>query len=311
MQISRKLGVLAAFGLSVAAASFVSGQEGGAEQQAATSADWARAFDGSPSFTKPSADAVMGFSIDTTVTETLVIGGEQVEEGQVLIRGEDGEQLALLDQTRMRFESDLELRRATKEAALAEVEYQRAQEGFDGGGVSPRELDRARLTWETAVIGVETAEFNNRLEQSRLQQARALLDRYRLVAPFPGVIEEVYRGPGTSVQRGDPVLRVVKIEPLWIDVPVPTQQTLARKLAPGDEAWVLLDTPGGGYLGSGEVIEISPVADFASGTRRVRVELPNPGRLPPGLRCWTRFDAPEGEWADAWSGKPEGALPPG
>ncbi|MEM9065556.1 MAG: efflux RND transporter periplasmic adaptor subunit [Planctomycetota bacterium] len=308
---------MATFSVGVAAVLVPTGtaQTGTDRPVTRSASEWAEGFDGAPSFTKPSADAVMGFTVATRVTQTLVKGGELVDEGQVLIRGDDGEQLAILDQTRMRVESDLTLRRATKEEALAKVEFERAQEGFERQGVSTRELDRARLTWETAEIGVETAKFNTQLERSRLVQARALLDQYRITAPFDGVVEEVYRVPGSSVDRTEAVIRVVRVDPVWIDVPVPTEETIARGLSDGDEAWVLIDTPDGGFLGSGKIIEVSPVADFASGTRRVRVELPNPGRLPPGLRCWTRFDTPSEGWADEWSrfgtGTSSGGTPTG
>lgn len=258
---------------------------------------WAESFAGVLTFTKPSGDAIMGFSVPTTVTEVLVEGGQVVREGDLLIRGEDTEQLAIVHQTKLRAESGLALQRAQKQAELAKVEYDRSRDAFQQGGVNQIEVDRARLTWETAEIDVRTAELNEDLEQTRLEQAEALLAKYRLAAPFAGAVDEVFRDVGTSMDNAQPVVRVVRIDPLWIDVPAPTETTIELGLKRGDDAWILLDTPGEPILARGEIVEVSPVADYASRSRRVRVELPNDELLPPGLRCWVRFTAPQGEWA--------------
>lgn len=258
---------------------------------------WAESFAGELTFTKPSGDAVMGFSVPTTVTEVLVEGGQAVKAGELLLRGEDAEQLAIVEQTRLRAESALSLRRAQKQAELAKLEYERSQDAFKNGGVNQIEVDRAKLTWETAEIDVQTAQLNQTLEQTRLTQAEALLDKYRLSSPFDGVVDEVYRDVGTSMDNAQPVVRVVSVDPLWIDVPAPTAKSIELGLADGGDAWVLIDTPGEPIVVKGAIIEVSPVADYASRSRRVRVEVANPGLLPPGLRCWVRFTEPEGEWA--------------
>ncbi len=93
------------------------------------------------------------------------------------------------------------------------------------------------------------------------------------------------------------MLRIVATDPLWIDVPTPTGQTLTLGLKPGDKAWVLLDLPGQPKVWVGKVIEVGAAADPASNTRRVRVELANPNDWPSGMTAWVRFTAPQGEWS--------------
>jgi multidrug efflux pump subunit AcrA (membrane-fusion protein) len=53
----------------------------------------------------------------------------------------------------------------------------------------------------------------------------------------------------------------------------------------------MLDLPDTPVL-KGRVLYVSPVADAAAETRRVRVELPNPTALPPGTRARVRFSPP-------------------
>jgi len=253
-------------------------------------------FDGIQTFTKPSRDAVMGFSVPTRVMELTVVGGQRVEEGTLLARGQDAEQVAIVKQTKLRAETDAPVRRATKQTELAETEYRKAKEAFDRGGGTEIEVDRARLAWEVAKIDLETAKMNFQLEGVRLEQAEALLDRYRIEAPFDGVIDQVIVDEGKSVGDTEPVLRIVDVDPVWIDVPAPATETMTLGLEPGSPAWVLVEGPSGPVLVGGTVKEVSPVADYASGSRRVRVEVPNPEAWPPGLRVWVRFTEPAGEW---------------
>ena len=265
-------------------------------------------FGGIQTFSKPSRDAVMGFSAPTTVMELMVVGGQRVEEGTILARGQDAEQLAIVKQTKLRAETDAPVRRATKQAELAETEFNKAKQAFDRGGGTEIEVDRARLAWEVAKIDLETAEMNMELERVRLEQAEALLARYRIEAPFDGVIDQVIVDKGRSVGDTEPVLRIVDVDPVWIDVPAPTGETLTLGLEPGSPAWVLVEGPEGPVLVEGSVIEVSPVADYASASRRVRVEAPNAEAWPPGLRVWVRFVEPEGEWPLAEGGGDEADL---
>jgi len=257
---------------------------------------WAQSFGGIQSFSKPSRDAVMGFSIPTRVTEHSVIGGQRVKAGDLLIRGQDAEQLAIVKQTRMRAETDAAIRRAEKQSELAEIEYGRAKDAFDQDAMALNEVERYRVTWEVSEIDLEIAKMNAELENIRLEQAEALLARYQIVAPFDGQIDQVFVDIGRSVGDTEPVIRVVQVDPVWIDVPTPTKQTIG--LETGADAWVLVDGPEEPVVVKGTIIEVSPVADFASGSRRVRVEVPNPSAWPPGMRAWVRFSEPTPEWLD-------------
>jgi outer membrane protein OmpA-like peptidoglycan-associated protein len=80
---------------------------------------------------------------------------------------------------------------------------------------------------------------------------------------------------------------VVKIDPLWIDVPVPLAQ--AKQLALGQG--VSITFPGGGTAKSskGRIIHVSSVADAASDTLRVRIEVANPVGRPAGERVSVKF----------------------
>lgn len=269
--------------------------------------EWARAiaaFGGEKAFTRPSQDAVMGFATPTTIREVLVRGGQTVKRGDLLVRGDDAEELALLEAQVLRADSALPIDRAEKAVELQRFEYDQLLNLEREGGGSAQELERARLSLAAAVIDFETAKFNQDQERAQIKRIQARVDRFRIVAPFDGEVDTVFMDLGQSVSDSDQVLRLVDIDPLEIDVPVPTQQTLAdpsagrKGILLGEPAWVVMELPGELRVFVGRVTEVSPVADSRSNTRRVRVEVPNPERLVAGLTAYVRFTEPEGEWKE-------------
>lgn len=261
---------------------------------------WSRGFAGVRVFTKPSRDAVMGFSRTTSVLEVLVSGGQLVERGDLLVRGDDREDEALLRQQRVRAETSLPIERERKIEALAKVEYERMREVHQQDGAAQLEVDRARLNWETSVLDARMAVWQQEQEAMQVERAEARVEALRLRAPFDGVVESVKVDEGDTIRESEKVVRVVRINPLWMDVHAPVEETLLLGLEPGDPAWVLVDYPGEPRLLEGRVVEVSPVADFSIRKRRVRVEADNPEGWPPGLGAWVRFQEPSDEWRTAF-----------
>jgi multidrug efflux pump subunit AcrA (membrane-fusion protein) len=68
------------------------------------------------------------------------------------------------------------------------------------------------------------------------------------------------------------------------------------RLDKGSHAWVLVNLPDKPMLVEGKVLYVSPAADYVGQTRRVRVEIPNPGSLPAGLQGSVRFTQPSEHW---------------
>jgi multidrug efflux pump subunit AcrA (membrane-fusion protein) len=93
------------------------------------------------------------------------------------------------------------------------------------------------------------------------------------------------------------VLRIVNVDPLWLDVPAPTEDPAAAGLKVGDPAWVLMDLGGQARVANGKVIEVAPTSDPASRRRRLRAEVPNP-KGPTGILAvepgYVRFAEPSG-----------------
>lgn len=263
-----------------------------------TASDIATLFGGEKAVTRPWRDAVMGFSQPTRVTEILISGGQEVKKGALMIRGEDAEDAALLKLQKMRADTDWPVQKAQKTSELAQIEFDNFKSAAAERGTAPLEVDRARLSAEGAKIDLELAKQQQEQEVIQVDRVQARLDRMRIAAPFDGQIDVVMADVGQSMSENEKVIRVVDVQRLWIDVPVPTGQTIEYATKSGDPAWVLMDLPGPAKLFLGKVIEVSPVADAASATRRVRVEVPNPDRVVAGVACWVRLAEPAPEWKE-------------
>ena len=111
----------------------------------------------------------------------------------------------------------------------------------------------------------------------------------RLAAPIAGLVEEVSVEAGESIGTLGPVVRIVQNDPLWIDVPVPLAQ--ARDLKLGQDAWITFPGATSDASPNGRIINISAVADAASETLRIRIEVPNPLKRPAGERVAVAFAA--------------------
>lgn len=257
----------------------------------------------------------MGFATPTTLRHLLVKGGDVVKEGQLLARGDDAEEEALLESQKLRAASSLPVDRAQKAVELQAFEYDQLLNLEREGGGSAQERERARLSLEAAKIDHETAKFNQDQERVQVARVEARVDRYRIRAPFDGTVDTIFVDVGSSLSDSDNVLRVVDIDPLEIDVAAPTELTLAdvsagrRDVVVGQPAWVLLDLPGTPRVLVGTVTEVSAVADSRSATRRVRVEVPNPSRILAGVTAYVRFTEPDAVWKDRILDQRAGAAP--
>jgi RND family efflux transporter MFP subunit len=153
--------------------------------------------------------------------------------------------------------------------------------------LAQKKVDLKRLEW-AAGRGAAT---DLEVEHARLdvKVAQIIVDRMCLKSPIAGTIEKIEVEVGEAVQGLADVVRVVKTDPLWIDVPVPLAK--GRTLKFGQIAEVKFpDTKK--KPSKGKIIYISTVADAASSTLRVRIEVPNTLNRPAGEHVRVTFPPP-------------------
>ena len=83
----------------------------------------------------------------------------------------------------------------------------------------------------------------------------------------------------------------MRIDPLWVDVHVSMGDAL--RLQQGQKAEVVWQDVDRDETATGQVIFISPAGNGGVRQVMVRLEVPNPDRLPSGLHATVRFMGPE------------------
>jgi membrane fusion protein (multidrug efflux system) len=146
-----------------------------------------------------------------------------------------------------------------------------------------KEFDRREVsrTEDAAARGVATA---NELDQARtkyaaslaaLSAAKARLDRAEVLAPIAGVLNHLPVEVGEYVSPGMPVAEIVDIDTVLVVVDVPERDI--RHLKVGDSQEIRADALGNERF-TGKIRYISQLADQASRTTRVEIEVDNTHR---------------------------------
>ena len=109
-----------------------------------------------------------------------------------------------------------------------------------------------------------------------------------LKSPISGRVEEIEVEVGESVSSSAPVIRVVQINPLWIDVHVSLDQAMTLEF--GQTAQVIfpddVENPA-----SGKITFVASVADAGSSTLRARLEVSNESDRPAGQHVTILFQS--------------------
>ena len=239
--------------------------------------------------TKPSGDVTLAFTQPGRIAKAFVKEGQFVEANQLLLQQDDKAEQVQLQFLKSQADSNVHVLAAKAQLDQKVVDFQREEEAFKRGAAPPMELDRARLDVDIARLSLELAVLTSLQDVLKYKEAKARVDRMRLESPIAGRVERIAVQEGESRAAQQPVLRIVKIDPLWIDVQVPLKQ--GRRLAVGGAARV--DFPQDpNAAADGRIVHIADVADPASDTLLARVEIPNPSLRKAGARVRVSFPPP-------------------
>ncbi len=237
--------------------------------------------------TAPSADITMSFVLAGRVTDVLVKEGHLVKKDQMLARLYDKPERIQSQQLKMMATDKTRILAAEAELAQKKADLRKLELARSKGAASDWEVEHVKLNARIAELSLQTAILEKGQYQHRYNQSLSQLQRMRLVAPIDGVVENVSVEKGESVGALGPVIRLVKNDWLWIDVPVPSAQAI--DLAVRQNVWVTFPGTAAVVAPNGRIINVSAVADAASDTLRVRIEVDNPKNRPAGERVAIRF----------------------
>lgn len=204
-------------------------------------------------------DAILGAAIGGFIERVLVENGDEVRQGQVLIRVDTESASARLAQ------SAVELRSAEREvgrgnrlgAALAQAQRDAYQTRFDAAEAAHR-------------------------------SARIAVSRSVIRAPFPGVIANIEADRGEVAAPGQPLVRLVELDEVKVTISVSDRDVVT--LREGMPARISTDAASGIF--EGVVSHINPTADMQTRSFLVDISVENPERrLLPGMIAQVRVTA--------------------
>jgi len=200
---------------------------------------------------QPKLQAVIEAKITGRIKRLPVTLGQSVKQGDMLAELATQEVQARLDQASAAFrQAELEFNRTSnlrKQSAATQAEYDTVQ-----------------------------ARYN--VAKGALAEAEALSGYTQIVAPFDGVIARKLADEGDLAMPGKPLLELEGRAGLRLVADVPT--LLAGHVLPEARLLVRVDTIADSITGT--VAEISPAADPASRTVRVKLDLPETANLRSG-----------------------------
>ncbi len=241
--------------------------------------------------TAPRADITLSFVVPGRISDVLVKEGSLVKKDQELVRLFDEPERIQCEQFKMLSEDRTKILAAKAELAQKKVDLKKVEMARAKGAASDWEVEHLNLNVRIAALSLQSAILEQSQYRRRYQHAQSQLERMRLKAPLDGLIEDVSVEAGESIGTLGPVIRLVQNDPLWIDVPVPMAR--ASELQVDQDVWVAFPAATAATEGpNGKIINIATVADAASDTLRVRIEVPNPAKRPAGVRVAVSFTAP-------------------
>jgi RND family efflux transporter MFP subunit len=200
--------------------------------------------------------------------------GDFVNRGDLLARLNSSQLLLELEKTR----EERERRRVLYEKE--EHEYERFRGLSKTSSVSAQETEKEKAESEGARFGLRSLDAQVRLLEDRV-------GKKNIKAPFDGYVVEEYVHIGKWVEAGEKIVRMVRIDPIYVTVPFPQKDLAHIKL--GDEVSIHVEGLEGKAL-KGTISAILARGDRASRTFPVKVLLVNENhRLKPGMLAHATF----------------------
>lgn len=227
--------------------------------------------------------------VEGLIDKVNVQRGDVVKRGQVLVELHSEVERSTVELARYRAQMGGRIAAARDRLDYARKKVARQRELHSQNFVAAQVRDEAETEMRLAESELREAIENQELSQREYRRAVELLNQRELHSPFNGVVIDRMLNPGDLAESGTgrkPVLTLAQIDPLRVEVVLPAQAYGRFKVG------MVGEVSPDGYAGKfpATVTVIDPVLDAASGTFRLRLELPGrKGGPPGGVRCSVAF----------------------
>jgi RND family efflux transporter MFP subunit len=151
--------------------------------------------------------------------------GDHLKPGDVIARTESyaiTQQLEMAEASRR--SAQAEARSAEVELKDAEVRYNRRERLVKAGLLAKEELATANVQVERARTTLEVAQARVAEQMARVRQTKDALANTVIKATFEGTVAARYLDPGATVQVGNPVIKLMRSDDLWVRFATPEKK---------------------------------------------------------------------------------------
>src|ERR1035437_5303112 len=207
-----------------------------------------------------------------TITRVNVHEGDRVRRGEVLVAIDEAQQQAAFAGANAGLHVSQEsIAAADADYALAESTMKRYQMLYDKKSVSPQEFDEVKAKLAAAKARRDAAHAGRSQAEAGVSAARTATGFTKIRAPFDGLVVAKLADAGAMAAPGVPLLIVEDPSRFRLEAQVDESQVGGVRL--GGPVPVVLDSLGKQTI-AGKVVQIVPMADPASRTFTVKIDLP-------------------------------------
>jgi macrolide-specific efflux system membrane fusion protein len=234
------------------------------------------------------------------ITNVAVREGQRVKQGELLTQIDDQVAKLAAEATKAKYDiakakatNDVRLRFAQKSTEVSQAELRRSTESIErfAKSVSQSQLDVEKLTVQKNQLEGEqatqeqlVATLEMRQQECELNAARTQIARRRVVAPFDGVIVQIYARKGEWAEPGQKALRIVNVDRLKAEGFIRAED--AKGNVVGRPIRLVIEPGGEQNTFAGKIVFVSPEVDPITGQVRIWAEIDNrDGRLRPGQQA--------------------------
>ncbi|MBT3198881.1 MAG: HlyD family efflux transporter periplasmic adaptor subunit [Phycisphaerales bacterium] len=245
---------------------------------------------------RASEDITVSATMAVRVEKVFVKDGDTVKPDQPLVQLDDKAERVQMEQLKAQADDKTHVEAAEAQLAQKKVDLAGIVEAREKNAATELELQHAKLEVTISALSLKLSKFEHSQNQLKYKQAAAQVARLLLRVPTSDKdkpddtfkVFKVFIARGESVDRLKEVIRIIKIDPLQIDVPVPETVVEKLKVKVKQNADVIFPNTTDPPV-KGTIIYVADEIDAASGTQTVRVEIPNPTGRPAGKKVSVRF----------------------
>ena len=223
------------------------------------------------------------------VVATPVDVGQFVKQGTVLVKLRAVDAGLRLDEAKAAASrAEANVRLVESQNTLAQTTAERYGRLLATGDLSREVADQAKTQAETSTQNVATARASLAEAQAQLALAEKAVADVVVSAPFPGFISARNVSVGEYVQPSTPVIKLLKVDPLRLQLVVPGIET--GHVSRGQKVTATVDAFPGRVF-QGEITAVNPAIVQQSRSLIVEARVPNPDAvLKPGMFAVAQVD---------------------